>query len=144
MANETEDSGIVWDGANYPRVPPGIYQASCIGWQGPDQCRAFRLRWSIRLEFSLLADGQFLSGFFNLGTGAKPKVGRRSRIFKVWAMANGETPRKGQRMTWDTFTEAGLIYTVQVADALTDGNQKQKPDAMVYSKVTEVLGVDRP
>lgn len=144
MANETEDSGIVWDGANYPRVPPGIYQASCIGWQGPEQLRAFHRRWSVRLEFSLLTDGECLSGFFNLGNGAKPTMGRRSRVFKTWTMANGEPPRKGQRMRWDTFTEPGLIYTVQVADALMDGNQKQKPDALVYSKVTEVLGVERP
>jgi hypothetical protein len=59
-------------------------------------------------------------------------------------MANGETPRKGQQMLPSTFIEAGLMYLVRVADCLKDGKEEDKPDALVYSRVTEVLKVNRP
>jgi hypothetical protein len=47
-------------------------------------------------------------------------------------------------MTLETFTEEGLLYTVRVADALKDGKDEAKPDALVYSRVTEVLKVEWP
>ncbi len=47
-------------------------------------------------------------------------------------------------MTPDTFTEPGLIYLVRVEDAVKDGKDELKPDALVYSRVTEILKVERP
>jgi hypothetical protein len=144
MTNRTgNSSSIVWEGATYPRISPGIYQGFCVGWQGPEQLRAFRKRWSIRLEFSLLAEEQYVSGFFNLGSGTRPHIGSRSRFYRVWTMANGDTPCKGQQMTLDTLTEPWLLYTVQVADGSKDEHQSDKPDALIYSKVVEVLRVER-
>src|ERR1035437_5343114 len=139
MASETRDSpGLIWQGVELLRVSPGDYQAVCVGWQGPDWVRAFR-RWSLRLEFCLLTDGTLVSGFYNLGSDLeRPRMGRRSRFYAVWSQANGEAPRKGQQMTLETFTEEGLLYTVRVADALKDGKDEAKPDALVYSRVTEV------
>jgi hypothetical protein len=58
-------------------------------------------------------------------------------------MAHGEPPRKGQRMTLDTFTEPGLIYTVRVANSIKDEKGGQKPGALVYSRITDVLRVER-
>jgi len=46
-------------------------------------------------------------------------------------------------MTLGTFTEPGLFYLVRVADSVKDGKDELKPDALVYSRVTEVLKVER-
>jgi hypothetical protein len=46
-------------------------------------------------------------------------------------------------MVLETFTEAGLIYTVRVADAVKDGKNEAKPDALIYSRVVEILKIIR-
>jgi hypothetical protein len=145
MANDSKDSpSLMWQGADLPRVSPGDYQAVCIGWQGPEWVRAFR-RWSLRLEFSLLAERIAVSVFYNFGDDpAKPHIGRRSRFYAVWSQANGEAPRKGQQMTLETFTDPSLLYLVRVADCLKDGKDADKPDALIYSRVTEILKIERP
>lgn len=144
MASDSRDSpSLTWQGADLPRVSPGDYQAVCVAWQGPEWVRAFR-RWSLRLEFSLFADGTLVSAFFNMGSDERrPLIGRRSRFYSVWSLANGEAPRKGQQMALDTFTEPGLLFTVRVADATKDGKSADKPDALIYSRVTEILEVRR-
>lgn len=135
--------GLVWEGVELPRVAPGNYRAACVRWQGPEFVRAFQ-RWSVRLEFSLLDDGTLVSAFYNLGSDpARPRVGRRSRYYAAWSQANGEPPRKGQKITPEAFAEPGLLYTLQVADAVKDEAQKRKPDALVYSRVVNILRVER-
>jgi hypothetical protein len=143
MAKQIKDGpSLIWQGADLPRVSPGDYRAVCIGYQGPEWVRGYR-RWSLRVEFCLLDDGTAVSAFFNMGNDEeKPHTGRRSRFYAVWSQANGEAPRKGQRMTLDTFTDSSLLYTVRVADALKDGKAADKPDALVYSRVTEILKVE--
>ncbi len=47
-------------------------------------------------------------------------------------------------MPLETFTEPGLLYTVRVADIVKDEKAADKPDAMIYSCVTEILKVERP
>jgi hypothetical protein len=145
MASEVKESpDLTWQGIELPRVTPGDYQAVCVAWQGPEWCRSFR-RWSLRLEFSLLAEDTCVSAFFNMGSDATGMhIGRRSRYYAAWSMANGESPRKGQRMAPETFTEPGLTYLVRVADAAKDGKGEMKANALVYSRVTEILKVDRP
>src|SRR5690242_9858921 len=106
---------LIWQGAEYPRVLPGDYQAICIRWQGPEWCVAFH-RWSLRLEFSLLSENSSVSAFLNMGNNAAgPRIGRRSKYYALWCQANGEMPKKGQEMALDTFTEPGLVYWVRVA-----------------------------
>jgi hypothetical protein len=116
----------------------------CTGWQGPEWVHAYR-RWSLRLKFSLLSDVIEVSAFFNMGSNERrPQIGGcRSRFYAAWCMANGETPRKGQEMSLDTFTDPGLIYLVRVKNAQIDGKSNMKPDALVYSRVTEILCVQR-
>jgi hypothetical protein len=46
-------------------------------------------------------------------------------------------------MTLETFTEEGLLYTVRVADAAKDEQATEKPDALVYSRITDVLRIER-
>ncbi len=146
MANpkRKERPALTWQGADYPHVPEGNYQASCTGWQGPEWCVGFR-RWSLRLEFSLHGEDSQVSAFLNMGDNPnEPRIGRRSKYFALWCQANGEMPRSRQPMTPDTFTEPGLIYLVRVEDAVKDGKDELKPDALVYSRVTEILKVERP
>src|ERR1017187_9699885 len=116
MTNEANSGpSLTWEGADLPRIPPGEYRAVCVGWQGPEWVRAYR-RWSLRLEFSLLTDGTLVSAFFNLGCDAEePHIGRRSRFYAAWCIANGEAPRRGQRMAWETLADPELLYLVRVA-----------------------------
>lgn len=137
--------GLTWEGADYPHIPPGDYQAVCNRWQGPEWVRAYR-RWSLRLEFFLLAENCCASAFLNFGSdpkGPRPQ-GPRSRFYAAWCMANGERPRKGQQIALETFTEVGLLYLVRVADCTKDGMDADKPDALIYSRITEILKVERP
>jgi hypothetical protein len=145
MANEAKDTpGLTWHGIDLPRVSPGNYQAVCIGWQGPEWVRAFR-RWSLRLEFSLMDDGTLISAFFNMGSDEnEPHIGRRSRFYAAWSLANGDAPRKGQKMTPEVFTEPGLLYSIHVADATKNEKNAAKPEALIYSRVTDILRIDRP
>jgi hypothetical protein len=134
---------LTWQGPDLPHIPPGNYQAACIGWQGPEWVRAYR-RWSIRLEFVLLTDETVISAFYNLGNdAAEPHMGRRSRFYTLWCLANGEPPRRGQRMDPKLFVDPSLQYLVRVADAVKDGRGELKPNALIYSQVADVLNVER-
>ena len=144
MASESNGGpDLIWQGADYPRVLSGDYQAVCVGWQGPQWVRAYR-RWSLRLEFSLLSEDSHVSAFLNMGANPeRPHIGRRSKFYVLWCQANGEMPRKGQQIALETFTEPGLLYLVRVENGLNDSNGDAKPDLLVYSRVTEVLKVER-
>jgi hypothetical protein len=84
-SESVESLELTWEGVDLPRVAPGDYQAVCVGWQGPEWVRVFQ-RWSLRLEFALLADGTAVSAFYNLGSERKIKTpGRRSRFYSVWS-----------------------------------------------------------
>jgi hypothetical protein len=47
-------------------------------------------------------------------------------------------------MGLDTFTDPALLYLVRVADATKDGKAVDKPNALVYSRVTDILRIERP
>ena len=115
MAKTTKDAprGPVWEGPDYPRVSAGRYLATVTRVQGPELIRRYR-RWSLLVEFQLLSEPEHVRvcAFFNMGQDpARPRVGRNSRYFRAWTMANGELPRKGQQMTANTFQE-GQLYEV--------------------------------
>jgi hypothetical protein len=134
---------LMWEGVELPRVASGDYQAICTGFQGPEFVRSFR-RWSLRVEFQLLAENALVSAFFNLGNDVRaPQIGRRSRFYAAWCIAYGETPRKGQQMALDVFTEPGLIFLVRVQDATKDSKDELKPEGLIYSRVTEILDAKR-
>jgi hypothetical protein len=145
MANKSvgkPDLSLIWQGSDLPHVSPGDYQAVCVGWQGPQWVRTFR-RWSLRLEFSLLSENICVSTFLNMGNDpAKPQIGRRSRFYSAWVLANEGAPRKGQAMSLEVFTDPSLVYLVRVADASKDGKDTVKPDAFVYSRIVEILRVE--
>jgi len=126
----------VWDGAEYPRYLPGIYDVRCNHIQGPEWLRNYR-RWSIRLECNFLTEEGAVSGFLNLGDDPdRPHVRRGFIYFKVWSMANGGLPRRGQRMEPDAFL--GKFFRVKVEDA-KDIHGNPLPEAERYSKIVEFL-----
>ena len=143
IGKRNQPPSFIWQGAEYPLVRPADYQAVFVRFQGPELVFAYS-RWSLRLEFCLLSENVNVSAFINMGhdKGGPQTGGPRSNFFAVWSMANGGMPRKGQKMTLETFSEPGLIYLVRVADARIDGKNDPKPDALVYSRVTKVLGVN--
>jgi hypothetical protein len=47
-------------------------------------------------------------------------------------------------MTFEILTDPTLLYLVRVADSLKDGKDGLKAESMVYSRVTEVLRIERP
>jgi hypothetical protein len=135
-------AGLVWRGPDYPVLSAGVYTVRAVLYQGPQWIRSYR-RWSLRLEFALVHESISVSAFFNLGDDPEGyKVGRQSRFYKAWVIANGEHPRKGQLMDLDVFLE-GQFFQVVVADSGKDAERKAKNPAEVYSIVTQILSSDR-
>ena len=132
----------VWNGISYTRVAEGRYQAIVVRHQGPEWVRAF-LRWSLLVEFELLDDGSRICVFYNMGNDPKgPAAARRGKYFAAWTQANGEMPRKGERMTPDVFLE-GQVYTVEVKGCRRNAKEQEKADAEIYSVVSEIVSVTR-
>jgi hypothetical protein len=137
------ETSLVWKGPEYPILSPGIYTVGGIKTQGPEWVRSFH-RWSLRVEFGLVAEPVSVSAFFNFGSSPMaPKVGRQSRYYKAWVLANGGHPMKGQQMSPDVFLE-GQFFEVEIADCNRDDEGKPKADAEVYSRVIRVIAATRP
>jgi hypothetical protein len=96
---------LVWEGVEYPRMEPGRYLVRGLKVQGPEWVRAFS-RWSIRIEFATVHEPGGVSAFFNLGSDRlKQYIGRQSKYFQAWTLANGGLPRKGEQMSPESESE---------------------------------------
>ena len=122
-----DDGGsLVWRGPDYPMLEPGRYMVRCVKMQGPQWVRCYA-RWSLRLEFALTTEPGVISAFFNFGNDRSgPRVGRQSRYYKAWVLANGEHPRKGQVMSPETFLD-GQFFEVEVESCNRDAEGAPKP-----------------
>lgn len=130
-----------WDGPEYARVSPGRYEAVATRIQGPEWVRRFR-RWSFIVEFELLCESKRVCAFFNMGTNPeKPHAGPQSRYFHAWTIANGERPRKKQKLDPGVFLD-GQIFRVEVEDSRADAEGQQKDDSLIYSRVKSVLSAE--
>ncbi len=136
-------AGLVWRGPDYPVLSPGKYIVRGVKIQGPEWVRSYR-RWSVRVEFGLISEPASVSAFFNLGDDQSGyKVGRQSRFYKAWTLANGEHPRRGEVMSPDIFLE-GKFFEVEVESCNRDAEGNPKPGAEVYSTVTRILSANWP
>jgi hypothetical protein len=136
-------SAPVWHGEEYPRIESGRRVVCVHHLQGPVWVRAFR-RWSLRLECLTVDEPGRVSGFLNLG-GDKDKLqipGRQSNYFKVWSMANGGPPRKGQSLEWEILIDKW--FRVQIEKCTHNSKGEPKPDSDVYSRITEFLELTGP
>jgi hypothetical protein len=145
MAKSTAaPAGPTWDGVTYPRVSAGRYSAVAVRIQGPEWIHRYS-RWSLLVEFELLGESEsvLVCAFFNMGSDRrKAKVGRHSRYFKAWTIANGGLPLRGQQMDPGVFLEE-QVFLLEVADSKTDSEERQKTDAEIYSRVTALISAER-
>ena len=131
-------STFIWRGPDYPLLTPGRYTVRGSRFQGPQWVPTYR-RWSLRVEFALTTEPGSVSAFFNFGADKSgAKLGRQSRYFKAWTIANGELPRRGQAMTPDVFLD-GQFFEVEVASCDSDSEGKAKPEAEVYSRIVKII-----
>jgi hypothetical protein len=107
-------AGLVWRGPDYPVLSAGVYTVRAVRYQGPEWVRSFR-RWSVRLEFALVHESVSVSAFFNLGDDPNGyRVGRQSRFYKAWVIANGDLRINGAvslREIANGLNKAGLTTT---------------------------------
>ena len=123
---------VQWD--HYDRVASGVYRGYCTfarNYRDPSY-----KRWVCLLRFDLLSENGIdriatVPMFLNLGTGSKPKAGRRSRYWQEWCKAAGTAPERKDRLGHNVFLHRHV--TVQVGE--TEG-------VSPYSKVTEIVSWD--
>ena len=136
-------AGLIWRGPDYPVLSAGLYTVRGVRFQGPEWVRSFR-RWSLRIEFALVHESVSVSAFFNFGNDPDAyRIGRQSRFYKAWVIANGEHPRKGQKMAPEVFLD-GQFFEVEVETSDRDSDGKPKQEAEVYSRITRIISATRP
>ena len=132
----------VWQGQQYPKHDEGVRLVRVSEIQGPQWVFNF-MRWSIRLGCSLTDEPGEASYFMNMGNKREaPQVGRQSKYYRAWTMANGGPPCKGQAMAPDVFL--GKFLRVRIEDCRKDRDEREKPEGEVYSRITELLEIVIP
>jgi hypothetical protein len=96
------------------------------------------------LEFALDPDEEVVSAFYSFGEDRNaPKMSTRYKYYSDWVRANGGPPLHTQEMSPEIFTNGDLAFTVHVSDATTDGENRVKDKALVYSRIDKILEVKR-
>jgi len=127
-------SAPIWEGKEYPRLDPGKYLVRGAEVAGPVWVNQYR-RWCVRVQFHLMEEPGEVSAFFNLGNDPKgPRVGRQSKFYKAWKMANGGPPSRGEEMSPDIFLDKMMVVSVDDCDLDSEGATKDDDD--IYSKIT--------
>jgi hypothetical protein len=127
----------VWDGKEYPRHLPGERLVRGVSFQGPEWCNLYR-RWSIRVEFALTDEPGVVSQFFNMGNDReKTQVGRMSKYFRAWSIANGEPPKRGEELSPSVFM--GQLFRVRLKDCSKNSEGIDKSAELVYSVVEQLI-----
>ncbi len=143
VININRVASLIWKGPEYPLLSAGRYTVRAISYQGPQWVRSFK-RWSVRIEFALTTEPGFVSAFFNMGDDRSgPRVGRQSRYYKAWVLANGGHPRKGQEMTPEVFLE-GQFFEVEVEMCSQGADGAPKACAEAYSRITKIISAFVP
>lgn len=99
-------------------------------------------RWVCAVQFDILAENlqrvvARLTWYLNLGSGEKPKTGRRSFYWKAWIAANGGLPKRGDRVSHHIFERRHCI--VAVADTTKNFEQMTVKGEESYSVVRTVI-----
>ena len=138
VVNINAASTFIWRGPDYPLLTPGRYVVRGTLFQGPEWVRSFQ-RWSLRIEFALVHETASVSAFFNFGNDKSGgKLGRQSRYYKAWVIANGELPKRGQDMNPSIFLD-GQFFEVEVANIERDSEGNQKTEAETYSRIVKII-----
>ncbi len=111
-----EEPAPTWD--DYPRIDPGSYRGYCrlAKWYFAPQFKrwvcfiCFDIFSASNLETPIAAVPLFLNG----GRKREAHAGRGSRYFELWIQANGDVPKRKERLTPRVFT--GRWARVEVGD----------------------------
>lgn len=132
----------VWQGQEYAKHERGERIVRVHEVQGPEWVRQFQ-RWSVRVGAHLMDERGEVSCFLNLGNRKEaPYVGRRSRYYKAWSLANGGPPHKGEPMSADIFLDKCFLAVIEDstlgAELGENHERKPKPAGEVYSIISEL------
>jgi len=118
----------------FPRLPAGAREMICT------EARMYRdpgfNAWKVRLRFHDLLNEEHVFGFFHLSRGSKPVIGRRSRYYAAWVMANGGPPRRRDRLSPRVFK--GKWFLLRIRDVRKRHDQLEHSEHDVYSNA-EIL-----
>ena len=135
---------VIWKGHDYPRIESGLREVRTHHIQGPEWVRSFR-RWSLRIECHILDEPGIVSAFFNFGndpTSPSMGKGRQSRFYKLWVLATGEPPKRGEQIDFNALLQK--CFLVRIEDSSQDSRGQAKPEGEVYSRITEFVAVAGP
>jgi len=123
---------IEW--TEYPRIAPGQYPAYCR-WSKKYWDPAFK-RWTCLLRWDVLTDDLLtlvatVPCWLPLGKREKPRASRRGKYLREWVRANGEPPKRGDRLSPEVFGRR--MARVEVGD--TDPKKSPVP----YSVVRKII-----
>jgi hypothetical protein len=132
-----EIDGPISEDAPYPHYEPGVYEAFCI--KSRIYLNPLFRAWKCDLQFVFGEDNRnTVFGFFHLGNGDQPRVGRQSQYRRAWIIANdGEQPKKRQTLSKRVFV--GKFYRVRIADTVKRSNGSQMGPGEIYSTVKEII-----
>lgn len=127
---------LMWAGPELPQINPGVYLVRGSHSQGPAWIREYN-RWGLRVAFCRMDEPGEVSCFFNLGMDrAKPIIGRRSKYWAAWTLANGGPPLRHEEMDTSVFRDK--MFRAEI------GYSKTKDEAARYSLVSKLLEVVKP
>ena len=132
----------VWEGKEYAKHDRGERMVCAHEIQGPEWVTRFQ-RWSVRIGFHFMDEPGEVSCFLNLGNRKEaPYVGKRSRYYEAWTLANGGPPNKGDSMSADIFLNKCFLALVEDstlgADFGENRERNTKPAGEVYSHISEL------
>ena len=127
---------ITW--VEYPHIEPGEYAAA--SGRAFIYFDRFFNRHVCLVRFTVVDDGggdvlARLPWFLNLGSGPRPRAGRRGRYWNEWLRANGRPPKRRDRLAPRVFEHRAA--RVQVGDTTMPFREDREFDA--YSVIREVL-----
>jgi hypothetical protein len=129
---------IEW--AYRPRIPPGEYPA--ISRKASIYRDKQFKRWVCAVQFDIV-DSQAmntiarLTWFLNLGQRVKAHAGRRTKFWAAWIRANGEPPKRADRLSVSIFSGRSAIVRVDDTSKTHDCGRIESEQA--YSVVRDVI-----
>lgn len=133
------DEEFVVGGDPRPVLPDGEYQAVCVGAEIL-RFRMFGSSRKVMLHFKLYGDQYAETPLFLplVAPQEGQKIGRGSKLFAAYLVANGQPPARRDRITLRVFKNRLFRILVRtVKPRFQDGTVK--PESFFYSVVAELL-----
>ena len=133
------DVTITWEGDVPPLLPPdgsyeGIFlRATEARFMGSQQkiYLWFRLTWPLAVLNEVV--------FKAYNKPARHKRAISSHFYRDWVLANGDPPKRGDRMSTRVFK--GKIFKLRLRTVATNARQEQLAPEQQYSVIDRLIGV---